>query len=328
MLEQQNQQPKIVVATMYKFVHLPDFKQIRSSLHQYCVQQGIKGTILLAEEGLNGTIAGYNNAIDNVLTYLNSDHRLSDLQAKLSSVEDMPFLRMKVKLKKEIVTMGVPDTDPAQLNGQRIDAKHWNSLISDPNVLVIDARNKYECSIGTFKHAISPETETFSEFPAYVKQHLDRRKHKKIAMFCTGGIRCEKATHYLLKQGFEDVFHLNGGILKYLEEIPEDESLWQGECFVFDGRVSVDQNLKEGEYEQCFACRRPVSVQDMQSEHYVEGVSCPHCINAVSKQDRSRFIERQHQINLAKKRNQKHLGNNPRTDSSASEKTLFEINPD
>jgi UPF0176 protein len=286
---------------------------MRVPLHQHCVEQGIKGTLLLAQEGLNGTIAGSQAAIDSVLTYLRSDQRFADLEAKQSLVVDMPFLRMKVKLKKEIVTMGVPETDPAQLNGQRIDAKDWNALISDPEVLLVDTRNQYEYGIGSFKHAISPETETFREFPAYVDQHLTPHKHKKIAMFCTGGIRCEKSTNYLLKQGFENVFHLNGGILKYLEEVPENESLWEGECFVFDGRVSVNQNLQEGEYQQCFACRRPVSVEDMQSEHYVEGVSCPHCIDTVSDQDRARFIERQRQITLAKSRNQQHLGINQKT---------------
>ncbi len=320
MLEQQNQQTNYVVVTMYKFVQLPDFTEMRISLHQYCVEQDIKGTILLAEEGLNGTIAGSQQAIDNVLTYLRSDQRFADLQTKNSLVSEIPFLRMKVKLKKEIVTMGVPETDPTQLNGQRIDAKDWNALISDPDVLLVDTRNEYEYSIGTFKHAISPETQTFREFPAYVKQHLNPHKHKKIAMFCTGGIRCEKSTNYLLKQGFENVFHLNGGILKYLEEVPENESLWEGECFVFDGRVSVDHNLQEGEYEQCFACRRPVSIEDMQSEHYSEGISCPHCIDSVSEQSRLRFIERQHQIMLAKSRNQKHLGVNPREALSMMEK--------
>ena len=319
MFEQHNQL-NIVVAAMYQFVQLPDFTAMRIPLHQHCVEQGIKGTILLAEEGLNGTIAGSQAAIDSLLTYLRSDLRFAGIQAKQSLVADMPFLRMKVKLKKEIVTMGVPETDPTQLSGQRVDAKDWNALISDPDVLLVDTRNEYEYSIGTFKQAVSPETQTFREFPAYVKQQLNQHKHKKIAMFCTGGIRCEKSTNYLLKQGFENVFHLNGGILKYLEEVPESESLWEGECFVFDGRVSVDHNLQEGEYEQCFACRRPVSVEDMQSEHYLEGISCPHCIDTVSEHNRSRFIERQRQITLAKNRNQRHLGVSPRTESSIAEK--------
>ncbi|MEE9411433.1 MAG: rhodanese-related sulfurtransferase [Methylococcales bacterium] len=320
MFDQQNQQPNIVVATMYKFVQLSNFREIRSALHQHCVEQDIKGTILLAEEGLNGTIAGSRESINSVLAYLRSDQRFADLQAKQSLVTDMPFLRMKVKLKKEIVTMGIPETDPTQLSGQLIDAKDWNALISDPDVLLVDTRNDYEYSIGTFKDAVSPETQTFREFPAYAKQHLNPQKQKKIALFCTGGIRCEKATNYLLKQGFENVFHLSGGILKYLEEVSESESLWEGECFVFDGRISVDQNLQEGEYEQCFACRRPVSVEDMQSEYYSEGISCPHCIDSVSEQNRSRFRERQRQIVLAKNRNQQHLGVNPRIEPSTTEK--------
>lgn len=320
MLNDKDHQPNIVVAAMYKFVQLSDFSEMRVPLHQHCVEQGVKGTLLLAKEGLNGTIAGSQAGIDSVLAYLRSDQRFADLQTKQSRVADMPFLRMKVKLKKEIVTMGVPETDPTQLNGQRIDAKDWNALISDPDVLLVDTRNEYEYSIGTFKHAISPETQSFREFPSYVNQHLNQHKHKKIAMFCTGGIRCEKSTNYLLKQGFENVFHLNGGILKYLEEVPESESLWEGECFVFDGRVSVDHNLQEGEYEQCFACRHPVSVEEMQSEHYLEGISCPHCIDTVSEENRSRFIERQHQITLAKSRNQKHLGVSLRTESSTAEK--------
>lgn len=309
------------VAAMYKFVQLPDYRDIREPLLNYCNKQQIKGTLLLAQEGLNGTIAGSHEAIQKVMAFLQTDTRLQDLEAKFSTVTEMPFLRMKVKLKKEIVTMGVPETDPTQINGKRVDPKDWNALISDPDVLLIDTRNTYECQIGTFKNAISPETETFREFPAYVHNNLNPGKHKKVAMFCTGGIRCEKATNYLLKQGFEDVYHLNGGILKYLEEIPEQDSLWQGECFVFDGRVSVDQNLQEGRYEQCFACRRPVSELEMQSEHYVEGVSCPHCIDDSDKQDRSRFIERQRQITLAKRRNQQHIGINPRLQTGTSPKT-------
>lgn len=321
MSEYQDLKQTITVAAMYKFVQLPDFQDLRDPLLNYCIEQHISGTFLLAQEGLNGTIAGSHEAICKVIGYLQSDTRLADLEVKFSTVTEMPFLRMKVKLKKEIVTMGVPETDPTQLNGKRIDPKDWNALISDPEVLLIDTRNTYECQIGTFKNAISPETETFREFPAYVRNHLDPDKHKKVAMFCTGGIRCEKATNYLLKNGFEDVYHLNGGILKYLEDVSEQDSLWQGECFVFDGRVSVDQNLQEGKYEQCFACRRPVSEHDMQSEHYEEGVSCPHCIDDDNKQDRSRFIERQHQISLAKSRNQQHIGINPRLQSAARVKT-------
>lgn len=204
--------------------------------------------------------------------------------------------------------MGIPGTDPTTLNGQRVDPKDWNDLISDPEVILIDTRNDYEVGIGTFKNAISPDTETFREFPDYVKKNLDPKKHKKVAMFCTGGIRCEKSTNYLLSQGFDQVYHLNGGVLKYLEEVPQEESLWEGECFVFDGRVSVDHNLEEGMYEQCFACRRPLSDEDRQSEKYQEGISCPFCFDKMSDERRERFSERQRQIEFANDRNEKHLG--------------------
>jgi len=299
---------EIIVAALYKFVQLPDYIELREPLHAYMVDQGIKGTLLLAEEGINGTIAGSREAIDNLIAWLIRDKRFVDLSYKESTVTEMPFYRTKVKLKKEIVTMGVPGIDPTELNGQRVDPEDWNELISDPDVLLIDTRNEYEIGIGTFKNAISPETETFREFPDFVKQNLDPEKHKKIAMFCTGGIRCEKSTNYLLNQGFDQVFHLNGGVLKYLEEVPSEESLWEGECFVFDGRVSVDHNLEEGMYEQCFACRRPLSEEHRQSDKYQEGISCPFCYDNMDEERRQRFMERQKQIELAKSRNEEHLG--------------------
>jgi UPF0176 protein len=272
MTHHETESQKIVVAAMYKFVHLPDFRVLREKLVQVCEKQSLKGTLLLAEEGINGTVAGGREGIDNLLCFLKQDSRFSDLEHKESFVSQMPFYRMKVRLKKEIVTMGVPDTDPNQLNGAKVDYKEWNELISDPDVLVIDTRNEYECEIGTFKNAISPNTKTFREFPEFVNNELDSEKHKKIAMFCTGGIRCEKATNYLLKQGYEDVYHLNGGILKYLEEVKQEENLWQGDCFVFDGRVAVDKNLEQGNYEQCFACRMPLSKEELQSEEYEKGI--------------------------------------------------------
>lgn len=298
----------IVVAAMYKFVPLPDYVVLREPLLARCLKLGIKGTLLLAEEGINGTVAGSRDSIDQLLEYLQADQRFLNMEYKESLTAEMPFLRTKVKLKKEIVTMGVPGTDPLKVTGARVAPKDWNALISDPDVLLIDTRNDYEVGIGTFRNAISPNTESFREFPAYVKENLDPDKHKKVAMFCTGGIRCEKATNYLLSQGFDQVFHLNGGILKYLEEVPQEESLWQGECFVFDERVSVDHNLEQGLYEQCFACRRPLSQAERDSEAYQEGISCPHCIDKVDEERRQRFIERQRQIELAKKRNQKHIG--------------------
>lgn len=306
--ELHNPSQDFVVAAMYKFVHLPDYEAIREPLLAHMLDLGVKGTLLLAEEGLNGTVAGTRVAIDGLMEFLLSDERLHDLSYKESHAADMPFMRTKVKLKKEIVTMGVAGTDPNALNGQRVDPKDWNALISDPEVLLIDTRNDYEVHIGTFQGAINPDTDTFREFPKYVKENLDPQKHKKVAMFCTGGIRCEKSTNYLLSQGFEEVFHLNGGILKYLEEVPEEESLWRGECFVFDGRVAVGHGLEESDYIQCFACRRPLSEEDQHSPHYVEGVSCPYCVEEYDEEHRQRFIERQKQIELARARKQDHIG--------------------
>ena len=299
---------KIIIAAMYKFVHLPDFVKLRKKLIQVCEKQSLKGTLLLAEEGINGTVAGDRDGIDNLLYFLRKDPRFLDLEHKESFVSEMPFYRMKVRLKKEIVTMGIPDIDPNQLNGAKVDYKEWNDLISDPEVLVIDTRNEYEYGIGTFKNAISPKTTTFREFPEYVSRELEVDKHRKIAIFCTGGIRCEKATNCLLSHGFEKVYHLNGGILKYLEEIQEEENLWEGECFVFDGRVAVDKNLEQGSYEQCFACRMPLSREELQSEKYEKGISCPHCLDSLSDEKYQRVSERQRQVELADSRAQKHIG--------------------
>ncbi|MFT5172286.1 MAG: UPF0176 protein [Gammaproteobacteria bacterium] len=299
---------KVVVAAMYRFTRLANYQAMKDPLLAHCLEQGIKGTILLAEEGLNATIAGSRYGIDSLLRYLRSDPRLAPLTCKESLADQAPFHRIKIKLKKEIVTMGIPDTDPNELHGTRVDAKQWNDLITDPSVLVIDTRNEYEHGIGTFTNAISPRTETFREFPAYVNEQLDAEKHRKIAMFCTGGIRCEKATNYLMKQGFAHVYHLDGGILKYLETVNPDESLWRGECFVFDERVAVDENLEQGNYTQCFACRRPLSESDRKSADYQAGISCPHCIGKVSDDKKNRLAERQRQIHLARTRNEQHRG--------------------
>ncbi len=298
----------IVVAALYHFARLPDFRALQKPLLECCQKNGIFGTLLLAEEGINGTIAGSREGIDRVLAHLRSDSRLAALVHKESFTDEPPFYRMKVRLKKEIVTMGVPGTDPAHITGTYLDAQQWNQLISDPNVLVIDTRNDYEVAIGTFKNAISPNTKTFREFPEYVSKELVDKKDKKIAMFCTGGIRCEKSTSYLKSLGFEDVFHLQGGILKYLETVAPEENLWEGECFVFDGRVSVDKNLSPGEYDQCHACRRPISEADKASEHYVPGVSCGYCIDEYDDEQRARFAERQKQIELARQRGEQHIG--------------------
>ena len=263
---------------------------------------------MLAEEGINGTAAGLKTNICQFLQYLKSDSRFSDIQYKESYADKIPFHRMKVKLKKEIVTLGQPNIKPAEQSGIRVDPKDWNNLINDPNTVLVDTRNEYEYQIGTFKGAISPKTTNFREFPDFVKQKLDPKKNKKVAIFCTGGIRCEKASIYMLNQGFENVYQLNGGILKYLEDIETNKSLWQGECFVFDSRVSVDYGLAKGNYEQCYACRRPLSKGDLQSKLYEKGVACPHCINEKTNNQRARFGERQRQVELAEKRNEKHIG--------------------
>lgn len=301
-------QSAYVVAALYRFVHLPDFESMREPLLSFCQTQDIKGTLLLAKEGINGTVSGSRQAINALLVYLKKDERLAALEHKESFHEQPPFYRMKVKLKKEIVTMGVEGIDPNQVVGTYVKPREWNALISDPEVVVIDTRNHYECEIGTFKGAIDPKTETFREFPQYVAEELNPEKNKKVAMFCTGGIRCEKSTAYLKEQGFDEVYHLEGGILKYLEEVPESESLWEGECFVFDNRVSVKHNLEKGEYDQCHACRRPITEEDKKSADYIAGVSCPKCVLETSDEQRQRFQERQKQIQLAKSRNQQHIG--------------------
>lgn len=298
----------IVVCALYKFVTLENFEEIRQPLLDVMLDNDVKGTLLLAQEGINGTIAGTRQGIDNVLAWIKSDERLAELDYKESFEEFMPFYRTKVKLKKEIVTMGVEGIDPKEVVGTYVKPKDWNDLISDPEVLLIDTRNDYEVGIGTFKGAVNPKTETFREFPEYVKENLDPNKHKKVAMFCTGGIRCEKSTAYLKEQGFENVFHLEGGILKYLEEVDKEETLWEGECFVFDNRVAVDHDLKKGQYDQCHACRMPITEEEMQHEKYEKGVSCPHCYDKQTPEQRRRYIERERQVQLAKARGEKHIG--------------------
>lgn len=299
---------KVVVCALYKFVSLPHFESIRAPLLAMMEQAEIKGTLLLASEGINGTVAGTQEAIEALLVWLNSQNGLDNIVHKLSFDDEMPFYRTKVKLKNEIVTMGVEGIDPLKVVGTYVKPQDWNALISDPDVILVDTRNDYEVQIGTFKNAINPVTETFREFPEYVKQNLDPAKHKKVAMFCTGGIRCEKSTAYLKEQGFDEVYHLEGGILKYLEEVKAEESLWEGECFVFDNRVAVNHDLKKGQYDQCNACRMPITEAEKQSPAYVQGVSCPHCIDKISDEQRKRFVERERQVNLAKARNEAHIG--------------------
>ena len=298
----------VVIAALYKFVALPDYVALRDPLLDFCCQQTIKGTLLLAEEGINGTVAGGRESIDALLHYLRRDSRLADLDCKESFEAQQPFYRMKVKLKKEIVTMGVEGIDPRDTVGTYVEPEQWNALISDPEVMVVDTRNRYECEIGSFSGAINPQTDSFREFPSYVKNHMDPRKHKKVAMFCTGGIRCEKSTAYLKQQGFEEVYHLKGGILKYLEAVPQEQSLWQGECFVFDNRVAVDHDLQPGSYGLCHGCRQPITELDKQSPNFKEGVYCPKCKVQQTPEQRARFEERQKQVVLAKQRKQAHIG--------------------
>lgn len=280
-----------VVSALYKFVTLENFEQLRQPLLNVMEENEVYGTLLLALEGINGTISGSQTGITNVLNWLSSDTRLAGFSHKESYADNAPFKRSKVKLKKEIVTMGVEGIDPLQVVGTYVKPKDWNALISDPDVILVDTRNDYEIEIGTFKNALDPKTKTFREFPQYVADNLDPAKHKKVAMYCTGGIRCEKSTAYLKEQGFEEVYHLEGGILKYLEEVPQEETLWEGECFVFDDRVAVDHQLNKGQYDQCHACRMPITEADKTREQYKKGVSCHHCLDNVSDEQRARYAE-------------------------------------
>lgn len=307
-----NTQAKYLTAALYKFISLPNYTALQVPIHAACEAHHIKGTILLAAEGINGTIAGLPDDINALLDFLREDPIFngcfSDLEHKESFADEHPFYRMKVKLKKEIVTLGVAGVSPTKLVGTYVKPQDWNALISDPDVILIDTRNDYEVDIGTFKGAVDPKTTTFREFPEYVAKNLDKTKHKKVAMFCTGGIRCEKASSYMMDQGFEEVYHLQGGILKYLETVPEAQSLWQGECFVFDQRVAVKHNLEVGEFDQCYACRHPLSPAEMESAEYTPGISCPYCYNTISEEKRASLTERQKQVILAKKRGQTHIG--------------------
>jgi UPF0176 protein len=296
-----------VVAALYKFVNLPDYVALRDKLYQHLVLNKVKGTLLLAEEGINGTICGSREGIDAVYAFLHGDGRFEGMSYKESFADEPAFYRTKVKLKKEIVTMGVEGINPSHIVGTYVKGEAWNTLISDPDTIVIDTRNDYEVAIGTFKNAVNPNTTSFREFPQWAADNLDKTKHKKVAMFCTGGIRCEKSTAFLKEQGFDEVYHLDGGILKYLEEVPEPESLWQGECFVFDQRVAVKHGLEQGSYDQCYACRMPLSQTEMLSPLYIKGLSCPHCHDKITDEQKASFTERQKQIELAKERGEQHI---------------------
>ncbi|MBT8113984.1 MAG: rhodanese-related sulfurtransferase [Arenicella sp.] len=307
-----NQSADIVVCAMYKFVTLDDYRQLRAPLLQQLEHLQIKGTLLLAEEGINGTIAGSHNSITEFLDLLGGDARFAGIDTKLSYHSEPPFHRTKVKLKKEIVTMGIEDIDPNKLVGTYVEPQQWNKLISDPDTVLIDTRNEYEYGIGTFDKAINPHTESFRDFPSYVRNNLDPAKHKKVAMFCTGGIRCEKASAFMKQEGFNDVFHLKGGILNYLQAVNQSDSLWRGDCFVFDDRVAVTHSLQKGQYDQCHACRYPITEEDKNSTHYIAGVSCPRCFDTLSEQQKTRFAEREKQVQLAKQRGEPHIGSDTR----------------
>ncbi len=297
-----------LVAALYHFARFERYEDFRGPLQDFCDENGIRGTLLVAREGINGTVAGTDDAIARLLAHLRAQPEFAALEHKESRASKMPFLRMKVRPKKEIVTMGVEDIDPNRIVGTYVEPKDWNALISDPETIVIDTRNDYETAIGIFKGAVDPNTKTFREFPDWVKNNTGLHNKPKIAMYCTGGIRCEKATAFMKEQGFEEVYHLKGGILKYLEEVPEEESLWEGACFVFDERVSVEHGLKEGNHRLCHACRNPITAEEITSPYYEEGVSCSNCYHARSEDDRLRYRQRQHQIALAKKRGVKHIG--------------------
>ena len=296
------------VAALYKFTPFDDPASLKPGLEDVARKGGVRGTLLLAREGINGTVAGPRAGIDAVLAHIRSLPGCADLEWKESTASEMPFTRLKVRLKREIVTMGQPDVDPTAAVGTYVSPEDWNDLIGSEDVAVIDTRNDYEVEIGTFQGAVDPETKSFGEFPAWWEANKNRFDNKRIAMFCTGGIRCEKSTNYLISQGVKDVFHLKGGILKYLEEVPEEDSLWQGECFVFDQRVSVGHGLVEGGYDLCHACRRPLAEDDKARPEYEPGVACHRCMDEYSDADRARFRERQLQIELARSRGEEHLG--------------------
>ncbi len=312
------------VAALYYFVALPDFENLKAPLLDFCKARDIKGTLLLAKEGINGTVAGNETNINELIKYLTTGNifkgRLKNIDVKYSFASSEPFLRMRVRLKNEIVTLRAEEASPTKQVGTYVEPEDWNKIISDPDMIVIDTRNDYEVSIGTFKGAIDPNTETFTEFKDFVSENLKPETHKKVAMFCTGGIRCEKASSYMMAHGYEEVYHLKGGILKYLENIPEEESLWKGECFVFDERVAVSHGLKESDYTQCHACRYPLSPAERKSPDFIPGIQCPHCKDKKTDEDRKRAAARQYQIELAEKQGINHIGDKANEDAKRMKK--------
>jgi UPF0176 protein len=297
------------VASFYRFTDIEDPAALRGRLQAECDRRQLFGTILVAEEGVNGTLAGERGDIEDVFGWIEDRLALEEpLEARWSDVGEAPFRRMRVKVKKEIVTLGRPDIRPDKITGKHVDVAEWNALISDPDTLVIDTRNGYEYEVGTFRNAVDPETDSFREFPDYARKLANEDPGRRLAMFCTGGIRCEKATALMMELGFDEVYQLQGGILRYLEQVSDEDNLWQGECFVFDQRVAVDRDRAEGGYVQCHACRRPLSSEDLASPDYREGVSCPKCIESLDEERAERLEERRRQVALAKERGEDHIG--------------------
>ena len=302
---------KYIISTFYKFLVLENYKELKIEFDKSLSKTNIKGTILLANEGVNGTIAGSESDLKKFFLYIDKFSQFKDITPKFSSSNKNPFLRMKVRLKKEIVTIGIPEVSPSNLVGKYLNVEEWNEFLNESNSMIIDTRNNYEVSIGTFKNSINPKIKSFRDFPKWVQKNLiDKKvtKKAKIGMFCTGGIRCEKSTSYLKQLGFENVFHLDGGILKYLENVKSDENEWKGECFVFDYRVSLNNSLEKGEYEMCYACRMPLSKENKKNKYYLKGQSCEYCYNQTTIKQKKRFNEREKQIKLSKVKNLKHLG--------------------
>ena len=298
---------RVLIVTFYHFTPLTDFRALRESLRAKCIEQSLKGSVLLAEEGINGTLAGAEESIRAVLAYLRCDERLTAMSHKESWSDVAPFVRLKVRLKKEIVTLGVPNVNPSVETGQYIKPADWNALINQPDVMVVDTRNRYETEMGSFQGALPVDTDSFGEFPEWVRDHQQLKPGTRVAMFCTGGIRCEKASAYLLQQGFDNVYQLEGGILKYLEDVPTEESLFDGECYVFDSRVSVNHELESGTFEMCCACGQPVSDEQKSHPKFIAGVACPRCHGETSEAQKSGFAERQRQVEIAQSRNASHF---------------------
>ncbi|MDA9623525.1 rhodanese-related sulfurtransferase [Rhodobiaceae bacterium] len=301
---------KILVATFYKFFKVDDLVALQDQLYSICNKNNVMGTILIANEGVNGTISSKPREIEKTLISIQKDDRFSEIEIKYSSTNKQPFHKMRVRLKKEIVTIGLPEINPNKTVGTYVKPEQWNDVISDPDVILIDTRNKFEIKIGSFKNALDPRTTSFRDFPEWVKKFKQDKTNtnKKIAMYCTGGIRCEKASSLMKEEGFNEVYHLQGGILKYLEQVEKEKSLWKGECFVFDDRVCLTENLEVGSYKMCFACRMPITEDEINDDRYEEGISCLYCYDKTTEEKKERFESRQKQIELSKLRGEKHIG--------------------